>query len=110
MATTTYISEFNGQKIYAERAEYTKAGRNIDESLDSNTQVTQTADSSNTGNYPILAKNTTGTSTITDTSRFNANISLTPSTGTMNATAFNVATHCKMEYNSTDRSLDFNFS
>jgi hypothetical protein len=34
MATTTYISEINGKKIYAERAEYTTAGRNIDESLD----------------------------------------------------------------------------
>jgi len=73
------------------------------------TQVTQTADSSNTGSYPILAKNTTGTSTVTDTSRFNPNVSITPSTGTLNATQVKVATHCLMQYNSTDRSLDFVF-
>ena len=34
MSTTTYISEFNGQKLCAERAAYTVEGKDIDESLE----------------------------------------------------------------------------
>jgi hypothetical protein len=89
-------------------------GKNIKVKLpaspDTDVKVTQTVDSATTGNLPLLAKNTTGTATITDTSRFSAAISMTPSTGTVNATQYKVNEHCTMKYNSTKSSLDFTFS
>lgn len=57
---------------------------------DSNTdtKVTQTVDTS-ASNFPILAKNTTATATITDTSRFADGVTVTPSTKTINASYIN---------------------
>ena len=57
---------------------------------DSNTdtKVTQTVDTS-ASSFPILAKNTTATSTITDTSRFADGVTVTPSTKTINASYIN---------------------
>lgn len=79
---------------------------------DSNTdtKVTQTVDSATTGNLPLLAKNTTATATITDTSRFAAAVSMTPSTGTVNATQFNVNSMCTLQFNTTTNALDFVFA
>ncbi len=54
---------------------------------DTNTKVTQTV-TTTSGEYPILAKNTTATDTITDTSRFASAVTLNPSTGTITATKF----------------------
>lgn len=51
------------------------------------TKVTQTV-TTTSGEYPILAKNTTGTATITDSSRFASAVTLNPSTGTITATKF----------------------
>ena len=58
---------------------------------DTNTKVTQTV-TTTSGEYPILAKNTTATATITDTSRFASGVTLNPSTGTITATKFKGAT------------------
>lgn len=52
-----------------------------------NNMVLQTASSSN-GNYPILLKETTGTSTTTDGSIFDANVYVNPSTGVLTANGF----------------------
>lgn len=52
------------------------------------TKVTQTADTS-ASSFPILAKNTTATSTITDTSRFADGVTVTPNTKTINASYIN---------------------
>lgn len=58
---------------------------------DTNTKVTQTVDTTTSGTsaYPVLLKNTTGTSTVTDTSRFDAAIKAIPATGNLQATLFN---------------------
>lgn len=57
---------------------------------DSNTdtKVTQTVDTSNDAAYPILAKNTTATSTVTDTSRFTSGVTLNPKNKSLTATTF----------------------
>ena len=52
------------------------------------TKVVQTADSTTSATLPILAKNTTSGSTVTDTTRFATTVTLTPSTGTITATTF----------------------
>ena len=52
-----------------------------------NNAVLQTASSAN-GNYPILLKETTGTSTTTDGSIFDANVYVNPSTGVLTANGF----------------------
>lgn len=52
-----------------------------------NNAVLQTASSSN-GNYPILLKETTGTSTTTDGAIFDANVYVNPSTGVLTANGF----------------------
>ncbi len=52
-----------------------------------NNMVLQTASSAN-GNYPILLKETTGTSTTTDGSIFDANVYVNPSTGKLTANGF----------------------
>lgn len=49
--------------------------------------VTQTA-STNNAELPILAKNTNGTATITDTARFKSGVTLNPSLGRISATTF----------------------
>lgn len=60
-----------------------------EKNTNTDTKVTQTVtDTSNTGKYPILIKNTTDTSSTTDKSRFVAGITITPSTGAINATKF----------------------
>ena len=57
---------------------------------DSNTdtKVTQTVDTSNDASYPLLAKNTTATATITDTSRFTSGVTLNPKNKSITATTF----------------------
>lgn len=50
-----------------------------------NNKVQQNASSAN-GNYPLLAKSTTGTSSVNGQAIFNANVSVNPSTGTLKAT------------------------
>ena len=57
-------------------------------SPDTDTKVTQTADTSNDAAYPLLAKNTTATSTITDTSRFTSGVTLNPKNKSITATTF----------------------
>lgn len=60
-----------------------------EKNTNTDTKVTQNAtQTSVTGNYPILVKNSTGTTTTTDTSRFIAEITITPSTGAITATKF----------------------
>jgi hypothetical protein len=44
-------------------------------------KVKQVSDTSATGNYPLLFKNSTGTSTTTDSVKFNSNIYVQPSNG-----------------------------
>ena len=55
--------------------------------LSSSPVVTQTASNANQ-ELPLLAKNTTGTATVTDTSRFKSNVTLNPSLGRITATTF----------------------
>lgn len=52
------------------------------------TKVTQTVASDN-ANYAILTKATTAVTTVTDTSKFSANVTINPSTGNLNASAYN---------------------
>ncbi len=54
----------------------------------SDTKVTQTV-TTTSGEYPLLAKNTTATATVTDGARFAAAVTVNPSTGKISATAFN---------------------
>lgn len=52
------------------------------------TKVTQTVDTSSNAAYPLLAKNTTATATITDTSRFTSGVTLNPKNKSITATTF----------------------
>lgn len=54
------------------------------------TKVKQTVSTDN-GEYPILAKETTATTTVTGESKFAAAVTVNPSTGTVSATKFNGA-------------------
>ena len=67
-------------------------GKNIKVKLpaspDTDTKVTQTVDTSNDAAYPLLAKNTTATATITDTSRFTSGVTLNPKNKSITATTF----------------------
>jgi hypothetical protein len=80
------------------------------------TKVTQTRDSS-ANIFPILAKNTTATTTTTDTSRFASTIAIKPSTGEIRSQALKLATStadasigCTMRYNTTTQCLEFIFT
>ena len=80
------------------------------------TKVTQTLDTS-ANVFPILAKNTTETATITDTSRFASTIAIKPSTGEIRSQALKLAastadatTGCTMQYNATTQCLEFIFT
>ena len=80
------------------------------------TKVTQTLDTS-ANIFPILAKNTTATATITDTSRFASTIAIKPSTGEIRSQALKLAattadatTGCTMRYNATTQCLEFIFT
>jgi hypothetical protein len=80
------------------------------------TKVTQTLDSS-ANIFPILAKNTTATTTTTDTSRFASTIAIKPSTGEIRSQALKLATStadasigCTMRYNTTTQCLEFIFT
>lgn len=81
----------------------------------SDTKVTQTVDTS-ANIFPILAKNTTATATITDTSRFASTIAIKPSTGEIRSQALKLAatptttTGCTMQYNATTQCLEFIFT
>ena len=81
----------------------------------SDTKVTQTLDTS-ADIFPILAKNTTATATITDTSRFASTIAIKPSTGEIRSQALKLAastdatTGCTMQYNATTQCLEFIFT
>ncbi len=82
----------------------------------SDTKVTQTLDSS-ADIFPILAKNTKETATITDTSRFASTIAIKPSTGEIRSQALKLAattadatTGCTMQYNATTQCLEFIFT
>ena len=55
---------------------------------DTDVKVTQTVDTSNDAAYPLLAKNTTATATITDTSRFTSGVTLNPKNKSITATTF----------------------
>lgn len=83
----------------------------------SDTKVTQTPDTTSTDVFPILAKNTTATATITDTSRFASTIAIKPSTGEIRSQALKLATStadasigCTMRYNTTTQCLEFIFT
>ena len=80
------------------------------------TKVTQTLDTS-ANIFPILAKNTTATTTTTDTSRFASTIAIKPSTGEIRSQALklaantaNATTGCTMQYNATTQCLEFIFT
>jgi len=81
----------------------------------SDTKVTQTLDTS-ADIFPILAKNTTATTTTTDTSRFASTIAIKPSTGEIRSQALKLAatphttTGCTMQYNATTQCLEFIFT
>ena len=60
-----------------------------EKNTDLNNKVAQNVtDSTTAGSFPILIKNTTGTTDVVDTSRFVAGIDVTPSTGAITATKF----------------------
>jgi hypothetical protein len=80
------------------------------------TKVTQTLDTS-ANIFPILAKNTTATTTTTDTSRFASTIAIKPSIGEIRSQALKLAattadatTGCTMRYNATTQCLEFIFT
>lgn len=66
---------------------------------DSNTdtKVTQTVDTSNNA-FPLLAKNTTATATITDTARFASTVTVNPSIGGITANRFTGALYNSKAY------------
>ena len=83
----------------------------------SDTKVTQTPDTTSVDVFPILAKNSTSTITITDTSRFASTIAIKPSTGEIRSQALKLATStadasigCTMRYNTTTQCLEFIFT
>lgn len=83
----------------------------------SDTKVTQTLDTTSADVFPILAKNTKATTTITDTSRFASTIAIKPSTGEIRSKALKLAastadatTGCTMQYNATTQCLEFIFT
>ena len=79
---------------------------------DNNTKVTQTVVTDN-AEYAILAKAVTAVTTVTDTSKFAANVKLNPSLARLTATqiAYGVSGTAKAytSYDSTDDSINFNF-
>lgn len=78
-------------------------GSNTDE------KVKQTADSSTTTAIPVLLKNASTSGTAAD-SKYNANVTVTPSTGTVTATKYNVNSKATMEYDSSLDAIKFVFS
>ena len=61
------------------------------------TKVTQTVDTSNNA-FPLLAKNTTATATITDTARFASTVTVNPSVGGITANRFTGALYNSKAY------------
>lgn len=61
------------------------------------TKVTQTVDTSNNA-FPLLAKNTTATATITDTARFASTVTVNPSIGGITANQFTGALYNSKAY------------
>lgn len=78
-------------------------GSNTDE------KVKQTADSSTNTAIPVLLKNASTSGTAAD-SKYNANVTVTPSTGTVTATKYNVNSKATMEYDSGLDAIKFVFS
>ena len=83
IAATNFLGKINGHTVSADvpaDAVFT----------DTNTKVTQTVDTSSS-TFPILAKNTTSSATVTDTARFAAGIKIKPSENAIIATTFSGA-------------------
>lgn len=83
-----------------------------DTDTNTDTKVTQSADTQNV-EYPIILKNSNTTTAETSTVKFNSTANkqttVNPSTGTVSANIFRVATKVKLEYDSTTEALNFVF-